>query len=66
MRGLTINTIHNKNTMSFVTPGYRGDQLKIILVEKEQIFDIFFFGRKMSFSRSRHLILWSLGTLTGQ
>jgi hypothetical protein len=49
MRGLTINTIHNKNTMSFVTPGYRGDRLKIILVEKEQISDIFFLGEKCLF-----------------
>jgi hypothetical protein len=49
MRGLTINTIHNKNTMSFVTPGHRGDRLKIILVEKEQISDILFFERKKVF-----------------
>jgi hypothetical protein len=41
---------------------------KYFLMEKkkEQISDILFFGRKGSSLRSRHLVLWSLGTLTGQ
>jgi hypothetical protein len=36
------------------------------IVEKEQISGILFFYGKRSCLRSRHLVLWSLGTLTGQ
>jgi hypothetical protein len=35
-------------------------------MKKEQISDILFFWRKISYLRSRHLVLWSLGTLTSQ
>jgi ABC-type iron transport system FetAB permease component len=35
-------------------------------MEKEQTSDILFFYGKKSCSRSRQLVLWSLGTLTGQ
>jgi hypothetical protein len=39
--------------------------LKYLNVRKEQIFDILFFKGKMSSLRSRHLILWLIGTLSG-
>jgi len=35
-------------------------------MEKEQISAILFFYAKRSCSRSHHLVLWSLGTLTSQ
>jgi len=48
-------------------PDIAATDLKLSLdMEKEQIFGILFFYRKMSCSRSRHLVLWSLGTLIGQ
>jgi hypothetical protein len=43
---------------------HRGD-LKTNLW-KEQISGILFFDGERSCLRSRHLVLWSLGTLTGQ
>jgi hypothetical protein len=50
--------------MQHVTPEYCGDRLKISM-EKEWISDISFF-REVSSLRSRHLVLWSLETLTSQ
>ena len=35
------------------------------MMEKEQISGILFFDGEWSYLRSRHLVLWSLGTLTG-
>jgi len=40
--------------------------IKKFIWMKEQISDILFFNGKWSYLRSRHLVLWSLGTLTGQ
>ena len=40
--------------------------LKIKSIGKEWISGILFFDGKRSCLRSRHLVLWSLGTLTGQ
>ena len=39
---------------------------KSSFIEKEQISSILFFYGKISYLRSHHLVLWSLGTLTGQ
>jgi hypothetical protein len=48
----------------FVTPGHRGDQLKNNLDwKKNRYLASCSLGEKW---RSRHLVLWSLGTLTGQ
>jgi len=40
--------------------------IKKFIWMKEQISDILFFNGKWFYLRSRHLVLWSLGTLTGQ
>jgi hypothetical protein len=47
---------------------HRGSPKKYlqIIMEKEQISGIWFFKGKRSYLRSRHLVLWSLGTLIGQ
>ena len=42
------------------------DKFFYLDTEKEQISGILFFLEKISCSRSRHLVLWSLETLTGQ
>jgi hypothetical protein len=58
--------IYNKRII-IVTPGYRGDQLKINLDWKNNRYlTSCSFREKMSSLRSRHLVLWSLRTLTGQ
>ena len=45
--------------ITIVTPGHRGDRLKINHKWKKNRY-------LASCSSSRHLVLWSLGTLTGQ
>jgi hypothetical protein len=54
-------------TIGSVTTGHRSDRLKIItrLEKRTDIWHLVLLG-KISSSRSRHLVLWSLGTLTGQ
>jgi len=53
--------------MHIVTPGHRGDQLKIIksLEKNGFLASCSLMGNGLCL-RSRHLVLWSLGTLTGQ
>jgi hypothetical protein len=53
-----------KLPIEYVTPDIAA-ALKIYLW-KEQISGILFFDGEWSCLRSRHLVLWSLGTLTGQ
>jgi hypothetical protein len=45
---------------------YRGGLKFYMFNEKERISGILFFDGEWSCLRSRHLALWSLGTLTGQ
>jgi hypothetical protein len=59
----TLN--YNKNNNIFYVAPDIAAALKNI-TRKEQISDILFFWGKMSCLRSHHLVLWSLGTLTGQ
>jgi hypothetical protein len=54
-----------KNNLEMGYDTWHHGDLKISM-EKEQIFDIFNLERKMSGLRSRHVVLWSLETLTGQ
>ena len=51
--------------MNCVTLGHRGS-FKNNISCKEWISGILFFDGEWSCLRSRHLVLWSLGTLTGQ
>jgi len=68
-------TVHSKDFLKYYIIFYadttcrtrhRGDLKKLKIAEKEQISGILFFDGEMSCLRSRHLVLWSLGTLTGQ
>jgi hypothetical protein len=49
-----------------VTPGHHDNSLKIFLIGKDIWHLVFFLEGGMSCSRSRHLVLWSLGILTIQ
>jgi len=64
---LFFHSISWRSRSGSVTPGHRGDPLKNYL-DNEKRTDIWHLVLwvKRSCSRSRHLVLWSLETLTGQ
>jgi hypothetical protein len=66
--GLKCWETHMKIYYSKCRTRHRGGPKKYlqIIMEKEQISGIWFFKGKRSYLRSRHLVLWSLGTLIDQ
>ena len=62
---LNLN-MQGKWEIPLVAPGHRSGLKNLLNLWKERISGILFFNEDILCLRSRHLVLWSPGTLTGQ